>query len=169
MKQRLLRLRDELGPLGLGSAALLLAAFLFFSFALQPLQEQSVELQGQLARQKSSGQPAAAANRVGELYRFLGKPEQTTDWLAKLHGIGQATGVQLRSASYKSHAAGGRLERYEILLPVSGSYAQLREFLKRSLAEIPVMSVDQMSLKRENRNDGAVQAELRLTLHQVKR
>ena len=55
-----------------------------------------------------------------------------------------------------------------IVLPVSGSYPQIRDFLKRSLAEIPLMSVDQLALKRESRNDAAVQAELRLTLHMVK-
>jgi hypothetical protein len=54
------------------------------------------------------------------------------------------------------------------VLPVAGSYPQIREFLRRSLAEIPVLSLDQINLKRENRNDGAVNAELRLTLHMVK-
>jgi hypothetical protein len=54
------------------------------------------------------------------------------------------------------------------VLPLTGSYAQMRDFLKRALAEIPVLSLDQMTLKRETRRDGAVQAELRLTLHMVK-
>jgi hypothetical protein len=40
--------------------------------------------------------------------------------------------------------------------------------MKRSLAEIPVLSLDQLSLKREARTDGTVNAELRLTLHKVK-
>jgi hypothetical protein len=31
-----------------------------------------------------------------------------------------------------------------------------------------VLSLDQLSLKRESRNAGAVQAELRMTLHMVK-
>ena len=53
-------------------------------------------------------------------------------------------------------------------MPLAGSYTQMREFLKRALAEIPVLSLDQISLKRENRRDGTVQAELRLTLHMVK-
>ena len=39
--------------------------------------------------------------------------------------------------------------RYEIVLPVAGSYAQIRDFLKRALAEIPVLSVDQLTLKRD--------------------
>ena len=64
--------------------------------------------------------------------------------------------------------AEGRIVRYEIVLPVAGSYPQIREFLRRSLAEIPVLSLDQVNLKREKRNDGAVNAELRLTLHMVR-
>ncbi len=54
------------------------------------------------------------------------------------------------------------------MLPVAGSYPQLREFLKRALVEIPVLSLDQLTLKRESRDDGAVRAELKMTLHLVK-
>jgi hypothetical protein len=58
--------------------------------------------------------------------------------------------------------------RYEIVLPVAGTYPQIRDFLRRSLEEIPVLSLDQLSVKRERRSDAAVQAELRMTLHMVK-
>ena len=62
--------------------------------------------------------------------------------------------------------------RYEIVLPVSGSYGQIRDFLKRTRAEIPVLSVDQLTLKRVERKEAggqaALQAEMRLTLHMVK-
>ena len=102
------------------------------------------------------------------MYQHLAKEETTTDWLAKLHGIGAATGVQFRSASYKTLDAEGRLVRYEIVLPVSGSYGQIRDFMKRALAEIPVMSVDQVTLKKAERKGGTLQADLRLTLHMVK-
>ena len=80
--------------------------------------------------------------------------------------------MQLKSASYRTQQTDGRIVRYEIVLPVAGSYAQIRDFLKRSLADIPLLSVDQLTLKRETRtegrNEGAIQAELRLTLHMVK-
>jgi Tfp pilus assembly protein PilO len=166
---KLLDLRHELGRTGLMSLALLGGALLFMLLVVQPLQIKQRDLQSTLARQ--SGQPGTAngnaAERVGALYRYLEKPEQTTDWLAKLYAIGTATGVELQSASYRSEKS-GRLERTQIVLPLTGSYAQMRDFLKRALAEIPVLSLDQMTLKRETRRDGAVQAELRLTLHMVK-
>jgi Tfp pilus assembly protein PilO len=121
-----------------------------------------------MARERAAPGPSNAAGKVGAVYEYLQKDEEITDWLAKLHGIGTATGVQLKSANYRTQGTEGRILRYEMVLPIAGSYPQIRDFLKRSLAEIPVMSVDQLTLKRETRNDGAIQAELRLTLHMVK-
>jgi hypothetical protein len=165
MRQRLLRLRRDLGGIGLASIVLILGAAAFAFLAVKPLEERNAALAGRLAQLSSRSEPGTAAGKVASVYGFLEKPEQTTDWLAKLHGIGAATGVQLRSASYKTHATGSRIERYEIVLPVAGSYPQIRDFLKRSLAEIPVLSVDQLTLKSDK---GALNAELRLTLHMVK-
>ena len=167
----LLRLRDELGMLGLSSLGLLLAAALFLAFVVKPAQERSDQIDLELAKHANrpvSTEPAGAGDRLAALYKFLQRSEAPTDWLAKLYGIGVATGVELQSASYRTPLTTGRVERYEISVPVTGSYAQIREFIKRSLAEIPVLSIDQLSIKRQSRNDGAVQAELRLTLHRVK-
>jgi Tfp pilus assembly protein PilO len=162
----LLRLRRELGMAGLAGIALLIGALVFSNVVVKPLEETNVRV-----RQKASGRGVAAtANdlsgaKVAKVYEFLQKEESPTDWLAKMHGIGVATGVQLKSASYRTQRTEGLIVRYEISLPVAGSYSQIRDFLKRSLAEIPVLSVDALSLKREG---SALQAELRLTLHMVK-
>lgn len=169
MIKTLERLKEDLGPLGLAALALLAATGLFFTLALQPLQERGRALHAALERGERSARPAQAAGKLEELYGYLERREERTDWLAKLHAIGRATGVQARSATYRTQAAGARLERYEIVLPVSGSYSQIRDFMKRALAEIPVLSLDQVSLKREKRTAGTVQAELRLTLHGVKK
>ncbi|MGQ0651772.1 MAG: GspMb/PilO family protein [Betaproteobacteria bacterium] len=171
MKTVLWRLRDELGVSGILSLAVLIAAAMLYFTLVQPMQVQHGDLRARLekqARTAPSAEPSSTSDKLGAFYRFMEKPEQTTDWLAKLYAIGQATGVGLQSAAYKSHPGSGRLERYEIVLPVTGSYTQIREFLKRSLAEIPVLSLDQLSLKREARTDGSVNAELRLTLHTLK-
>jgi hypothetical protein len=173
--QRVLALRDDFGLTGLIAFTLLAGAALFYKGALEPLQARNERLSAELARHERQAAPgeagAGAAGKLETLYSYLGRSEAPTDWLAKLYGIGKATGVELQSANYRSQppaANAGRVERYEIVLPVTGSYAQLREFLKRTLTEIPVLSLDQMTLKREGRNDGDVQAELRMTLHLVK-
>ena len=167
--KHLYRLREELGATGAAAIVLFLAAGVFMTFVLQPLKEKSREV---AARAELAAAAPGTANTTGEklaaVYDYLRKPEQTTDWLAKLYAIGRATGVELQSANYKTQAPGGKLERYEITLPLTGSYTHMREFLNRALAEIPVLSLDQITLKRDNRREGIVQAELRLTLHMVK-
>ena len=167
----LLRLREALGGPGFAALALFSAAAVFHVAVLEPLEVRSATVQERVTRQAprtAAEGPASAADKVNAVYDFLKRSEQPTDWLAKLHAVGMASGVQLRSASYRTQQDAGRILRYEIVLPLAGSYAQIRDFLQRSGAEIPVMSIDQLTLKRENRSQDALQAELRLTLHMVR-
>lgn len=163
MIKRLLQLRHELGALGAASLITLAAAGVFFILVLQPMQEERARLEGALSKSGAKGN----ATNLSAFYGFLESKDETTDALAKLYAIGTATGVNLQSGSYRTQKAAGRLERYELALPVSGSYAQIRDFLNRALAEIPALSLDQMTLRRDGRNEATVQAELRMTLHKV--
>ena len=169
--ERLLQLPHQLGGLGLAALALMAAAAAFNFIVLEPLERKNAALQDGVARQARSaeaGAPGNADDKLAKVYAYLQKDEETTDWLAMLHGIGAATGVQLKSASYRTEKTAGRIVRTQMVLPLAGSYPQIRDFLQRALAEIPVMSMDQLTLKRETRDDGALQGELRLTLHMVK-
>jgi len=166
------RAQGALGPMGMAGLALLALAGFFQLFVLQPLEAKHERLASALSRSegRAPAQSSSAGEKLAALYQFLGDKEQpATDALAKLYAAGKATGVELQSASYKAQKAAGRIERYEIVLPVSGTYAQIRDFLGRALAEVPALSLDQMALRRESRNQPEVHAELRLTLHQVKK
>ncbi len=160
------RIRESLGLTGIAGIFLLAFAIFFSNSVVKPLENRAARLQDKASRKA----PAAAvpgAQKVAEVYSYLQKDEDTTDWLAKLHAIGMATGVQLKSASYRTQKTDARIVRYEIALPVAGNYSQIRDFLKRAQAEIPVLSIDQLTLKREGKNN-MLQADLRLTLHMVK-
>ena len=156
---------DRIGPAGMAGIFLLAAALLFSSYVLRPLEHRASLLRDRVSQKNPVAQPGA--EKVAAVYEYLQQAEEPTDLLAKLHAIGTASGVQMKSASYKTHQTDARIVRYEVVLPVAGSYAQIRDFLKRSLAEIPVMSLDQLTLKREEKGS-AVHAEMRLTLHMVK-
>ena len=163
---------ERIGVAGIAAIGLLAAALFFSNFMVKPLEEKNRSLSEAASRSGRKADAAQPNEKVAAVYEYLRKDEDTTDWLAKLHGIGAATGVQLRSASYRTQPAEGRIVRYEIVLPVAGSYPQIRDFLKRAMVEIPVMSVDQVTLKRPDRKEAgsqpALQAEMRLTLHMVK-
>jgi hypothetical protein len=173
MKDQLLRLRADLGMAGLAALGLLALALAVNLIVLRPLEARSQSLKASLAAQTAQrgAQPARSGEKLAGVYEFLGREEATTDWLAKLHAIGQASGVALHSATYKAQPpaeGGSRIGRFEIVMPAAGTYPQLRQFIGRALAEIPVLSLDQLSIKRESRDEGEVHAELRMTLHTVK-
>jgi len=160
------RIRESLGMSGIAGIFLLACGIFFAHAVVNPLETRAARLQDKASR-KAPDAAVPGAEKVAEVYAYLEKDEDATDWLAKLHAIGTATGVQLQSASYRTQKTDAKIVRYEIALPVAGSYGQIRDFLKRSLAEIPILSVDQLTLKREGKNN-VVTAEMRLTLHMVK-
>ncbi len=170
------RFCSELGALGLASLGLLAGATLFFFLALKPLEARNELLQQRLADSTrtnavSGARPAPAsqtAAKLAALYEFLETKEQKSDLLAKLHATGAAAGVEVRAADYKLHKTGVRIERYEIALPVTGSYAQIRTFLGNALAGIPALSLDQVSFRKQRPEDAQVQADVRFTLHLVR-
>lgn len=157
---------ERIGMAGVAAIGLLAAALFFSNFMVKPLEQRNALLTESTSRKGNAAAPSG--EKVAAVYEYLRKDEDTTDWLAKLHGIGMATGIQTRAASYSTKPAEGRIVRYEIVLPVAGSYAQIRDFLKRAQAEIPVMSIDQVTLKKDEKKGGAIHAEMRLTLHMVK-
>jgi hypothetical protein len=166
------RAREELGTAGLLGLVLLTAAALFLLLKLEPLEARRAALDAQLTRGDRGGNAAPSRDRASEnaarlaaFYDFFETGEAATGWLARLHAAGAAAGVEIRSADYTLHKTGTRLARYEIVLPVTGSYPQIRAFLRNALADIPVLSLDQVQIKREPAQGGKVQAEARLTLH----
>lgn len=169
------RIRGELGATGLSALAVIGCGLLFLFFALKPLEARHAELQRQLALDsRQSAAPdhglvraSTPAAKLAALYHFLKTDAPPTEWLGRLHTASRNAGVELRSASYRVQTTGTRIERYEITLPVSGNYARIRAFLDHALAEIPVLSLDEVKFKKERPADASVQAELRLTLHLV--
>jgi hypothetical protein len=174
--QAVRRLRAELGLPGLWGVALAIVAIAFFILAVRPLEGRAQAMEGQLAQQARQAPPAGAnlvrastpAAKLAAFYRFFETDEATTDWLARLYAIANKVGVELRSADYKRHKTGTRIERYEIVMPLTGNYAQIRAFLENSLIEIPVLSLDRVTFQKKRPNDVMVEAEVRLTLHLVK-
>ncbi len=169
MSAALLRkVRHELGMTGLVALALFGAAALFFFLAVQPLESRNALLESEVAqaeRHAPGGRSPGAGARLATFYRYFETGEAATDWLARLNAIAASSGVQIRAADYRMQKTGTRLERYEIVLPLTGSYPQIRAFLAAALAEIPVLSLDQVIIKKERAQGGAVQAEAKLTLH----
>lgn len=56
------------------------------------------------------------------------------------------------------------LSRYEFVLPISGKYTQIRQFVSDILAEQPALALSDIEIKRENNLSPTVEARLVLVL-----
>jgi hypothetical protein len=167
---RLRNLQAALGASGMAALALLALGLLFLVFFVRPLESRNEDLAARIAGNAPSGlssQRDAAAAQLDEFYAFFARKETATDSLATLYSIAKAVGVEVRSAEYRMRDTGTRVARYELTLPLSGSYSQVRAFVANSLQEMPTLSLDQISLRRERANDSRVQADVRLSLYLI--
>lgn len=170
MKAALLRLRDELGITGLGALALVVIAAASHHFMLRPMEERSLRLDqrlGQIARAPRQDLKTVAASDtpLSSFYEFFGRGERLEDWLARLYASALAADLQWRAAEYRLLDSRHGVGRYQISLPLSGSYRQIRAFVENALLEIPIMSVDQVRFRRKSVDDIRVEAEVVVTLY----
>lgn len=159
------RAKAQLGLLGLAALGVLLACAAFVIAVVQPLERRATELDSELAGKakvlKGVGQPL----RLGAFYGFFDRRERLEDWLAKLYATATVAGLDFRNADYRLVESRQRLQRYQITLPMSGTYPQIRAFLEGALAEIPVMSIDQVTFRRKQVGDTRVEAEAVMSVH----
>lgn len=153
-------------PLAL-TALLLAAAAALQAWMVLPLQAQIEQLE--------SGSSAAAraalrapgedpARQLNTFYRQFRTADGLPEHLARLYHIAQAHGITLRQGDYKLlRERDAPLTRYQVVLPVQGSYVKVRRFVAATLDAIPVAALDQISFERKRIDDGVVDAQIRFT------
>lgn len=106
--------------------------------------------------------PAAELERF---YRTFPQDARVPDLLDTVFGAAEANGVVLAQGQYKlTRESNARLNRYQLTLPVNGTYVQIRRFLTQLLNELPILSLDNVRLERETIAETALKAQIDLTL-----
>lgn len=155
--------------LGLLAFALVGLAAALQLAVLPPLQARVDQMRASLA---ATALPAPAAEgdsaqrQLQAFYRHFGNEDTLPDHLARLYQIARTTGITLRQGEYRLlRERESRLRRYQIVLPVKGSYPQLRQFVSATLVALPNAALDQVSFGRRRLDDREVEAQIRLTLY----
>ena len=171
LKRGLARLSRE----GAAGALLLAVCGAFYFTALRPtevrldqLQTRVTSLHDQLRATARTLRPDAdaPAEQLVTYYKFFPTQTSAPTWLAKIYRAASDQNLQLEQGDYRAgREKAGRLVRYQITLPVKGSYVQLRKFLAAVLSEIPIVSLDHISFERQKIGDDFVEAKIRLTLY----
>jgi hypothetical protein len=171
------RLRREIGRLGkagvVGIALTVFAAAFYIStvrpgdVSLAELREEASTLEGRLRASKlPGGRESTPEEQLAAFYAFFPAAESSPDWLKRMYAAADSRGVVLQSGEYRLiRTPGEALARYEITLPLKGSYSQIRGFVADVLAAVPAAALEEVNLRREGIESPRLDARVRFTLY----
>lgn len=169
----------RLGLPGLGGAILLAAAAAGTLFVVLP----GLEARARAEQQVLRAQAHAAAVQRGEVSIartpgrqlddfYAGLPAQLTATKAidGLYTAADAEKISLERGEYSlAVEQGADMARYQILLPVHGTYAQLRRFIDTAIAKVPGLSVEDLDMQRKEVSETELEGRIRMTLYLSRR
>jgi Tfp pilus assembly protein PilO len=165
---------ERIGWPGVAGVALFAFGAIFYGSTIVPLEselanlrteatklEEQLRMGGKLARSAKSN----TAEQLATFYAFFPRSDSSPNWLAKINAAAKTHGITLQSGEYRvERRAEQRLTRYQITLPVVGSYGQIRAFVGEVLAEVPAAALEEITLRRDNVASPIVEARIRFTL-----
>jgi len=172
-----LRVRDEwlpgatwmvgrAGRPGLAGIALLAASAVFLVSTQMPVASEVASLREQLASaQRHPAATRAARSAAAVDLRMLPARDAMPAVLGTLVKLAEDSSLTLDTGKYEASASrSGELVRYRVAFPVTGAYPQVRKFIDATLAALPAVAISDLSIERKTIGDGAVEAQIRLTV-----
>jgi Tfp pilus assembly protein PilO len=113
-----------------------------------------------------TGSKLSTEEQLAEFYRKFPAEWQSPQWLEKLVGLAQSSGLSLNDGEYKAtQDKVGKLVRYQMALRVQGSYPQIRKFLTDLPGALPIVALENVQFERQKVGDTNVEAKLKLVLY----
>ncbi len=150
----------------LGAAGIYLTAVQDRTARLAELKRESASLKSRIERAAKSGiQETGSAEELNKFYGFFSSTH-LTGWLNKLYAAAEAQQLALEQGEYRLNPdKTGKLVRYQVTLPVKGSYLQIRRFVDQALIDVPVAALDDINFKREAIGATQLEARIKFTLY----
>ena len=169
--QRMAALLDAAGVVGIG--LVVFAAAVYVS-AVQPARDQLAHLQSRTAQQQRGGAPqdglrSATMRGTKQLEQFnrnFPALNEAPAMVQKLHEIAAQNSIALETGEYRlARDRDGGMSRYQVTLPLRGTYWQVRLFVAQVLDELPASALDEISIKRDSVGARAVETRVRFTFY----
>lgn len=162
----------RLGWLVLTGVALICAAIVFYVAFLRPAEQRLHALERDVTQvgsvqHRSVWRPNSP--RVAQLnfYHTLSPEKSVPDFLEKIFDAAYENELILDQGQFKRVQApeGVTFSQYQMVLPVTGSYAEIRKFVNKVLQEIPSAALDDINFSREDVKTPEVEAKTRFTVY----
>lgn len=162
----------RLGKVGIVGLSLCIFSLVMFLSNTLPLREQLVSQASDLeqaraaeAQRKGANAQRTPQDQASAFKHSLPTRSDTPKILGTLVAVAAASGVVLERGDYTYVIPGeGEIGRYQISLPLMGSYAQIRQFIEDSLAAVPAMALEKMRVERKSVADPVIAAELQFSV-----
>ena len=169
--RRLPRALRDLDRYALATIVLALLALGLYATAARPLASQAQALHDQVsglealaANQRRDARPVRTASPLEIFQQQLPGVAHAPALVRQLHGLARSAGLMLERGEYRPLPdASARLVRYQIVLPVKGSYAQVRRFLAAAMRDMPGLALDGIGFQRDKLAPGQLEVQLRFT------
>lgn len=177
-----LKFFKKIGPIGLAGLAIALSCGLFYVLVALPLNAQIKMAQQQLNSLQSSeitliSEQELPANDMSQdiatIKKMLPQANTLHDWLGLIDKSAVKQGLRLNRGDYKftqfkqGNVTGNQkvtgnqsTSRYEIVLPVTGQYVQIRQFIANVLQSQPALALSNLKIQRDNTLSANVEARL---------
>ena len=143
----------------------------FYFSTLQPERMRLEDLRRGAAKSAERGTQSerdlkTPIDNLTAFYGFFPPSNHLPDLLEKIYGVAEKQGLTLVQGEYRAVRDNlGRLTHYQIILPVKGSYPQVRKFVAAALADVPTVSLDSIQFERQKVGDTVVDAKVKLVLY----
>ena len=158
----------RLGKVGMAGALLMVASLIYDSAVVQPrklaLGEQL--LRNQRAQQEGAARQARASQApAGEAGQPALAPVAAAA-LRRLFDAADQAGLELDRGEYRlTEIKEAHLRRYQLSLPVSGGYPEIRAFVTQALNADPALALNAIQLRRDRIESPDLEGLLNFTLY----
>lgn len=160
-----------IGAVGLACAA---AALSLWLFAVEPTRREIAELKSladEMAAKDGSRKTHAKlaaitpAQRLATFFEQFPREDGVLDAVEKLFNSASEFGIKVDEGRYQlKGGASDVLTRYEIDVPVRGTYSRVRAFVNKLLADVPYVALASLTFEREKASAAELNAIVQLTL-----
>jgi Tfp pilus assembly protein PilO len=160
---------------GLGGAALVILVLAYGVFSLLPdwqslgsLRQNSQKASEFLEKvaNGTAALPVVPQQQLDEFHRALPTQLDATSAIDRIYAMASKEKINLSRGEYSLGIdPKTQLARYQILLPVRGSYPQLRRFIHALLSELPAVVVEDVDFQRKRIADTELTGRIRITLY----
>lgn len=151
------------GPVGALGVALIAASLLFDGLVLRPLESQYDALVERNAL-AAIAMPVKSADLTGRATRAVAETADAT--LRQMFAAAHDSGLSLDQGDYQlSRGQEDGQVRYQLTLPVEGTYIDIRDFIGQMLNDDPALALASVTLTRTAIEDQDVEATLQFVLY----